>query len=467
MTRVPCTCLVVLSLTAHAQFGTPVVVTDDLQRSIDFITFDPDGDGDTDVLTSSAPDSLLVYYVNDGTGAFTDSVHVSHLPIFNGLGNLPNDLAAVDLDEDGDMDIIQIIQEPAVLHWYANDGTGHFGPRTWLLDLAPDHAFVSEVLDINGDGLADVLLGIAGSISWLRNTGTTSFELVSTTVGTALNTAAGDMDGDGDPDVAFIRDHGWDLSETVDWIANDGEGNFSQVVSGPALTDASPLYVADLDGDEDNDLLVGRCWGANDGWRLYANDGTGIFSFASLVADGCGMAAAIADIDEDSDADILLLIPSLTSWMSNTGNGTFLSPQSIVTLTPANPGVNTTVAVADMNGDGHLDVIDSHQPAPGTFTPIHWYGNLMWQTSLAEVPEEGVLLFPVPMRDAARISFPASCTPPVVLSLVDATGRTRRTWWLGSLSDATIDRNGWESGMYILHITDGKGRSYSKRVVVE
>ncbi|MBK7752670.1 MAG: hypothetical protein IPI41_08725 [Flavobacteriales bacterium] len=60
-----------------AQFGPPVIVFDSLTGSVDFELGDMDGDGDTDVVTGSAADSLLVCFLNNGQGLFLDSVPIS------------------------------------------------------------------------------------------------------------------------------------------------------------------------------------------------------------------------------------------------------------------------------------------------------------------------------------------------------------------------------------------------------
>ena len=119
----------------YAQFGAPIIISDHLTRSLDPVIGDLDGDGDQDVLTESASDSLLLWYVNDGLGQFADSIHISHLPIYDVSGAIIHQLELLDLDQDGDQDIIQCLVLNGEVNWYENDGTGHFGPRTPLLTI--------------------------------------------------------------------------------------------------------------------------------------------------------------------------------------------------------------------------------------------------------------------------------------------------------------------------------------------
>jgi len=169
---------------------------------------DMDGDGDPDVVATRLPDQLL-WYANDGTGSFAQAV-----PIATNL-NQAYQLGLHDLDGDQDMDII-VVRQPVIVFdggapvdtlprvvWYANEGNGNFS----LEQLVADHPGNARmlVLDIDADGDLDVVLAISnGTVLCHLNDGVggfgTAFQLPpAPDAVTALG--SGDVDGDGDPEL--------------------------------------------------------------------------------------------------------------------------------------------------------------------------------------------------------------------------------------------------------------------------
>ena len=141
----------------YDKFGAPIIISDHLTRSLDPVIGDLDGDGDQDVLTESASDSLLLWYVNDGLGQFADSIHISHLPIYDVSGAIIHQLELLDLDQDGDQDIIQCLVLNGEVNWYENDGTGHFGSRTPLVTIG-SWTLLGGLADFDADGIMDIPL---------------------------------------------------------------------------------------------------------------------------------------------------------------------------------------------------------------------------------------------------------------------------------------------------------------------
>ncbi|MGE3174278.1 MAG: FG-GAP repeat domain-containing protein [Planctomycetota bacterium] len=146
---------------------------------------DLDGDGDLDLVATtgyylpSAIDAVGLF-LNDGTGAFSDA-SATHLPapLANGW-----DLQLIDLDADGDLDI--------VTNWATlqNDGTAHF------VDLGGSHIAVA---DLDQDGALDDITGGccgvgfgSGGVSWGWGTGVSH------------RVHPDDLDGDGDVDLIVV-----------------------------------------------------------------------------------------------------------------------------------------------------------------------------------------------------------------------------------------------------------------------
>lgn len=193
-------------------------------------------------------------------------------------------------------------------------------------------------------------------------------ELIAT-LDEAFSVHASDIDGDGDMDI-FAAGM---FSNRIIWFKNlDGAGNFGSenIIDDNAYLPQS-VFGADLDGDGDIDLAVGKYAGAIVTW--YENlDGTGNFGPEQMVSDnGEGVWQAIpADADGDGDPDLFINAWSADkiSWFENIdGQGNF-GPEQIISNSLLRP---TGIAVADLDGDGDLDAVStSHND-----NKVAWYEN--------------------------------------------------------------------------------------------
>ncbi|MBP6391698.1 MAG: T9SS type A sorting domain-containing protein [Flavobacteriales bacterium] len=449
-----------------AQFGPPVIIFDSLTRSADFELGDMDGDGDIDVVTGSATDSLLVCFLNNGQGLFLDSVHISHLPIYDGPGSIINELTLMDLDQDGDQDIIQCLVDQGDVHWYMNDGTGHFGPRTALLTIGSWTVF-GDTADIDVDGLTDITLWTTGQIAWLRNTGANGFTLEIQPYQYALRNTTVDVDGDGDHDIVHLKASAIPEEELLTWTANNGAGVFGTPTLIATVAFGCSLGHADVDGDGDEDLLLTRCWASQQGLHVYLNDGFGAFTLGqTILPTVCLHDLATADMDGDGDPDLLVHNQLNTLYLPN-NSGLFGPAQVVSSFTAPNPCWITIVATADINGDGFLDVVDSHHAAPGTYLPIRWYGYLPITDAISSVVNDAPFFAPNPMEDRARLVLPRTLDSRGGIELVDARGRVVRTLASNGSPEVVIERGLLDGGLYVLRVVAQDGSSTALRMVVQ
>lgn len=185
---------------------------------------DVDGDGHVDVFMLATPwgkDSAPRHrlWLNDGNGGFVDSGQ--------DFGPVPGQAALlVDLDEDGDLDLLLAQESGASLVAWENDGTGHFR-RTQELEPIP-HIRAILAGDLDRDGDTDVVVSGAYS-AVLTNDG---WGRLSDTArryggGTAPEMALGDIDGDGSLDLVTGGFSGPATNPCPRkvWL-NDGTGNF-------------------------------------------------------------------------------------------------------------------------------------------------------------------------------------------------------------------------------------------------
>ena len=168
---------------------------------------------------------------------------------------------------------------------------------------------------------------------------------------------AGDLDGDGIMDLVTsnVLDHAGNVNDVFIGL---GSGRFLPAVSYGSTGDgAGDLALGDLDGDGDLDLVVPN------GGRPWYNDGQGNFSRPFVGGDVAqGGSIALGDLDEDGALDVV------------TAAAFFSATRDWVTLQfgdgSGNPGAPTQVSVGgispkevaleDVDGDGHLDLITAN-----------------------------------------------------------------------------------------------------------
>ncbi|CAM9362872.1 unnamed protein product, partial [Ectocarpus fasciculatus] len=184
----------------------------------------------------------------------------------------------------------------------------------------------------------------------------------------------GDLDGDGFPDVVVA----FQLTDQVAWFRNtDGQGGFSNVTDIDTDVGGSPSNVklADIDGDGDLDVV--SAWKTGDRFTWYSNaDGEGTFAIGldlSTTANGA-YALALADLDGDDDIDVVSAsVWDGLAWHENSdGNGVFSLGISLEAGEPAKD-----VVTADLDGDGDLDIISASYD--GSHSSSNYYdGRLFW-----------------------------------------------------------------------------------------
>ncbi|MFM1935488.1 MAG: hypothetical protein RI990_447 [Planctomycetota bacterium] len=236
-----------------------------------------------------------------------------------------NQCTAVDIDGDGDLDIV-----------WAN-GQGYSSQGAAL----PVRIYVNNGSGVFADETSTRATGITG---WYRGV------------------EAGDIDRDGDWDLVLAND----FNKRPQLLVNDGTGRFTDQTGSrlPAFTMSSArAQFGDVDGDGDLDLAFcnnGTTRFGSGQPRLYLNDGTGVFADAtSLLPAGNvsqQMDILFLDVDNDLDLDLFLATrataPNQSRLWKNDGTGRF-------SLQPGIPNDSAAYSydAGDMDGDGDLDLI--------------------------------------------------------------------------------------------------------------
>lgn len=221
---------------------------------------DMDGDGDTDfALASWWLDTFLWCENIDGIG----ETWVEHEIAYNILGAICGN--PCDIDSDGDLDFIGLECMNGKLYWWANeDGTG----TTWtehVISTSVLHPQAMHAGDMDGDGDFDVAAVSAdgGDVVWFRNedglggvwTEVTVANLTYPATKILFDVHTSDLDADGDLDICSLVNctGGW-----IFWCENlDGIGeNWAVHTFAPAINSAWSVHPSDINGDGKNDLVT-------------------------------------------------------------------------------------------------------------------------------------------------------------------------------------------------------------------
>ncbi len=292
-----------------------------------------------------------------------------------GEGPSAASVAIADLNGDGKLDLAVVNSGLGTVAVLLGNGDGTFQTAV-PYSTGGGNPNAVAIGDVNGDGKPDIVVanaadqsGSAGSVSVLLSNGDGTFQAPVTYSAWAANSVAiADVNGDGYPDLVVADDCGGvDCnSDGVSVLLNNGDGTFQ-----PAVTYGVPGYlavsvaVADVNNDGKPDLLV-----ANDcldfscqtgSVVVLLGNGDGTFQPGTAYAAGVGATSlAVADLNGDGNPD--LVVADMGVWpntygevsvLLGNGDGTF---QPVVTYSSGAGGAYS-VAVADVNGDGKPDIV--------------------------------------------------------------------------------------------------------------
>lgn len=272
---------------------------------------DIDGDGDLDLIAPAAWNDPIAVFMNDGTGAFTDESATR----IGGATSQAGSARLGDVDDDGDLDLL--IGEWVAgneVHLYLNDGTGVFVEAPTQVPTVGSIGNADlvdlDLFDADNDFDLDLMLNMHAedAVFWL-NDGKGTFTKAPTqmpahTSGFTYNPAACDVDGDGDLDVWKDNARSPQVEQL---IINDGSGTFTDEtatrVTNNPSADDNGVICADVDGDGDFDAVIPSL---SNNERVLINDGTGNFDGVTDAFPTIGDSTlwlVLADLDGDQRMD--------------------------------------------------------------------------------------------------------------------------------------------------------------------
>ncbi len=312
--------------------------------------FDKNGTMDIAANRGGLSGDIVGIYSGNGDGTFTLD---SDIPLPS-----VNFLESVDLDEDGNLDLlVSFIGQQFGVQILNGAGDGTFT----LGDVLDGAQFPDRVVpaDLNDDGSLDLALVNTQSddVSIFLASADGVFDDGRYAVGARpFRVELNHMDSDANLDAVVLNgDNSSSPMYSLSVLLGGGDGQFMDSVETTVASEPVDLATGDLNGDTLADALVSRCCdGAVD---VLLSDGMGGFSSTTPITVGTGLAVlALGDIDGDGELDLVSVerfsqSTDLTVRLGN-GDGTFADSLAFVGAPNA-----MDIILVDMNGDESLDAV--------------------------------------------------------------------------------------------------------------
>jgi len=328
-------------------------------------TADLTGQGRTDLLIGNAMSGDVSVLLDDGAAGYAEPFQV-FIPATPNIFYVV--IAVGDVDGDAHPDLVATGLSNEVYVYHGN-GDGTFAEPVSFGVGDGDWPHAIAIADFDGDGKADIATAnnTTGDVSILLGDGTGSFPVATNFAVGANPVAMGVADVTGDGNLDIVTANAGSLDMTV--IAGDGAGGFGRAASYSIGPDVEPFGVAvgDVNGDGKADVVVANAGTDGSGFpppelpgsvSVFVADGAGAFAaavqYSSGPDEGRAQGIALGDITGDGHVDIVVSRPNANgvAVLAGDGSGAF----GDAALYPVSVGP-APVALADVTHDGKLDVI--------------------------------------------------------------------------------------------------------------
>lgn len=448
---------------------------------------DVNGDGKPDLIVASQTSDRTVAFaastvsvlLGNGDGTFQTGV------TYASGGSYLNFVAVADVNHDGKLDILAangcsligqgICSVQGAIGVLLGNGDGTFQPAVnYSSGGFGIYNLKVAVVDVNGDGNPDLvtLNGCSspcdpigppeGSVGVLLGNGDGTFRApVPYLTGGyfAGSLAAADLNGNGTVDLVvtnYCGDNNIGDCTTpgpVDVLLGNGDGTFKAAVayaSGGQGT--ASVAIKDVNGDGKPDLVVANCGSGGCGsfWpppaggvvSVLLGNGDGSFNPAMTYGSGSYYVVAVGDVDGNGEADIVVanwacsssFVGCVSVFLGN-GDGAFQAGLSYALGTDF-----SAIALADVNGDGKVDLLATPAGNFGTNTPPSAVGVLLNGGGSTQSPTTTTLSSSLnPSVYGQTVTWTATVT---TTGSVPPTGKVNFTWSIYTIGSATLNASG-------------------------
>jgi hypothetical protein len=330
---------------------------------------DLNGDQLPDLALVNGQSGIASVFVNQLAGRFVrHDYSAGSDPKFVALGDLNGDgRADLVVAGDGRSDFVTVLSSTSSGS-YSSDAGYRSGLRSTAIAIA----------DVNGDGTSDLVTASDNTLNVILNRGKSGLATipVSYPVASSGYVAVGDLDGDGDLDLAAAGALNVDGQNPVGYasiLLNKGNGTYDAPVNYTAGTYAFDVKIGDLNGDGKLDLVVADQDQGTDGSQaalevtVFLNAGGGTFAagvpypVAATGTANLDLSIGLGDLNGDGRPDLVeaLADGSVAGFgkvtiLLNNGSGAFVESANGPT------GIEVSrILVADLNGDGRADLAAS------------------------------------------------------------------------------------------------------------
>jgi PKD repeat protein len=361
---------------------------------------DVDKNGFNDIIAAGADGGDICVWLHNGDNPVTWSKEVVD-DNFSGAIYV----YAEDIDGDSLIDLIGAGWDANQVAWWKN--LGGQNPIIWekqIIDSTFSQAHEVYVCDLDKDNDMDVIGASAQghTVTWWRNDGGNPVNWTKQNIGISFLGARSiwvdDIDGDNDNDVVGAAL----LSNEIAWWRNNG-GNpidWTKFSVATNFNGAHKVCLFDLDGDQDLDIL-GTAYMINQiaWWR---NDGGDPVEWSKIIVTSNFNSALISypqDIDLDGDIDVVGTAQNLrqVAWWSNEGSNPYVWDKKIIKNSYY--GV-WPLYISDLDNDNDFDIVSGAK----NLDQIHWWENLLYSADFQANLTSGQVPLEVQFIDLSNLS---------------------------------------------------------------
>ncbi len=269
---------------------------------MDLGVLDVNNDGHLDVVVAGGSETSI--HIGNGDGTFE--------PYYTSLPGTNWDIEFVDFDNDGDLDFYSYGFGNCVAGRNLNDGTFEWAGYLGVV-LQNDQMSEMSTGNVLGNGGSDIVFNDQGAdVVYIMDTDNAGIPISSISLNvldTPINVKVGNLNGDGNMDIVVSSS----VLEDIGIYLSNGDGTFTEIIQHagtPVGSGYGTIEIDDIDGDNDNDILVGGLTVM----YVLENDGTANFtSLPDVFMGSYCQGFATGDWDNDNDNDV--------AWANQSGGG--------------------------------------------------------------------------------------------------------------------------------------------------